>query len=154
VLEMNREEFRKIQRHNRAVAIALLIVTLLTIVGIALNYFSKPNTVTKNYIGQKGDKGDSTIGIQGLQGDRGSAGYTPIKGIDYSDGKDGLKGEPGPIGPQGIQGVQGVQGDQGTTGATGQDGKTPEFRCFDGDFQWRYVGDEDWQTLMDKSKAC
>lgn len=156
---MDKDVEESIRRHNRAIWLVLILLLLLTCIGVALSLMAKP-TVVKNYIGKQGAPGISVIGpegpqglqgIQGLQGEQGPPGPGPTASQIADAVAAYLQGNPPPAGPQG---PPGIQGDQGATGATGQDGKSPEFRCYNGDYQWRYVGDEDWQTLQEKSKAC
>lgn len=60
----------------------------------------------------------------------------------------GTQGKTGAQGAQGAQGEAGDQGIQGIQGEKGEDGRTPEFRV-NGEFvQWRYVGEENWKTLV------
>jgi len=147
------DPLRKFQRFERviwALIAALAVTTAALIYSIATA--PKPMTTVKEYLGQKGDPGQS------VEGPQGASGYSPVKGVDFFDGAKGDKGDPGPQGPQGIQGPagpQGPQGDQGPPGDPGQDGKQVEFRCAPNhNYQWRYVGDENWITLQKNSLAC
>lgn len=148
-------ELARIRKYNRRVFIALFLLTLLVVAGIVITATEKKSPVVQNYIGQQGRSGNDGHSIEGPQG---PTGYTPVKGIDYFDGKDstipGPQGStgpvsivPGPVGPAG-ESIQGPPGDNG------QDGKNPEFRCHNSNYQWNYVGDEDWITLQKNSLAC
>lgn len=139
------------RRYEKVVWIVLILLTVLTLAGLILTYFKKPAPVVKNYIGKPGISVQGQPGFQGIQGVQG------IQGLQGVPGPQGVQGERGVTGATGLQGAQGIQGNPGPVGAPGepgQDGKTPEFRCYNGDYQWRYVGDEDWQTLEANSKAC
>lgn len=61
-------------------------------------------------------------------------------------------GEPGPAGPEGPQGPQGPEGLPGAPGADGQDGASVELRTYFGTIQWRQVGTEVWNHLIDLSE--
>lgn len=146
-----------LKKQVRGVWVVVIVLFALLIASMALTYFSPKVATITNYIGQKGEMGENGQTVEGPQGPQGPAGYTPIKGVDYVDGPIGAQGATGAMGPTGAQGAvgpQGIQGDQGPVGDKGDDGKTPEFRCHSGDYQWRYVGDEDWQTLKKNSAVC
>lgn len=138
----------EIRRIKRIFLIGLLILLGLIALSIALTYFSKPAEVIKNYIGQQGPPGLSVQGVPGLQGPQGVQGLQGVPGEQGPQGVQGIQGPQGPVGPQGDPGPQGSPGDPG------QDGKTPTFRCHNGDYQFQYVGDEGWQTIEKNSKAC
>lgn len=141
---------RKLRNHLRLLWVFLALLVLLCAINIALTYTKKASTVVENFVGEQGKTGQTVVGPQG------PAGYTPIKGIDYFDGTPGTAGVQGIQGIQGETGSQGTQGNDGETGAQGPAGKSPEFRCSPNNhnYQWRYVGDEDWQTLQKNSQAC
>ncbi|MBR5417128.1 MAG: collagen-like protein [Clostridiales bacterium] len=63
----------------------------------------------------------------------------------------GQKGDTGATGAQGAQGPQGPQGIQGPKGDTGADGRDVEIKNNNGVLQWRYVGSDDWKTLLQVS---
>ncbi len=142
----------KPQRFERLVLGVLLFVTLLTFSGLVFTYLKKPATpapVIRNFIGEQGPQGLSVQGPQGYSGAQG------IQGIQGVKGDIGPQGPIGATGSQGSVGMQGPQGDQGPVGATGQDGRQVEFRCATNhNYQWRYVGDEDWQNIQKNSLAC
>lgn len=148
------EELDEIRRHNRKILGLVFILFLLCLLGVGVSYFSKPQV--KNYIGKNGSNGISikgdlgNQGLQGVQGVQGLQGTQGIQGITGSQGQPGVQGATGMVGAQGEPGIQGIPGENG------QDGKTPEFRCNpkNHDYEWRYVGDEDWQTLETNSQAC
>ena len=58
-------------------------------------------------------------------------------------------------GPQGEKGPQGEQGAQGEPGVNGTDGKTPEFRNYNGWVQWKYTTEEaaKWKNLYQYGTA-
>jgi len=96
-----------------------------------------------------------------IKGEKGEQGIKGEKGDDGRDGQQGPVGQPGPQGFQGLMGIQGEKGDKGDKGDTGeqgvpgepgQPGRSPEFRCNQesANFEWRYVGDEDWQKTGGK----
>lgn len=146
-------ELDRIRKHNRRIFVALFLLALLVIAGVIITASEKKTPVIQNYVGQPGQAGQPGDTITGPQG---PAGYTPVKGLDYSDGAQGPKGDTGVSGPQGTTGATGESGQsiQGPPGDTGPAGKSPEFRCHNGNYQWRYVGDDDWQNLQKNSLAC
>lgn len=85
-------------------------------------------------------------------GSNGKDGKSPIKGIDYNDG---INGQNGSNGFNGVDGKDGV-GQKGDPGNPGQPGRETEFRCEPDtyNYQYRYVGDEGWQTIQPNSNAC
>lgn len=157
-------DLKKTRRHNAYVLGVVLILSLLCLLGIVLTYLAKPVPTINNYVGKPGAPGLSVTGPQGPSGIQGVSGLS-------------VQGPTGPQGSQGIAGANasdaqvvgavssylqtnppaaGAQGDQGPTGDPGQNGRDPEFRCnpSNHDYEWRYVGDEDWQTLQKNSRAC
>ena len=60
----------------------------------------------------------------------------------------GQKGDTGATGATGAQGAQGPQGIQGPKGDTGADGREVEIKNNNGVLQWRYVGSDDWKSLL------
>lgn len=144
------EELREIRKHNRRIMIALILIVLLGAVSIALTMFTKPAPIVKNYIGQQGKPGLSVKGDPGVQGTQG------LQGLQGEPGIQGVAGVAGPKGDTGATGAQGIQGDQGPAGEKGADGRTPEYRCNpkNHNYEWRYVGDDNWQVLQKNSKTC
>lgn len=81
----------------------------------------------------------------------------PQNGQDGSSGVQGNPGIQGSNGSQGVQGSQGTSGNDGAPGASGQDavgtpGREAEFQSnpLTGNLEWRYVGDDSWQLLIEK----
>lgn len=108
---------------------------------------------------QKGYIPDSITGpqgIQGLQGPQGLQGEPGAQGLQGSQGPIGLQGSQGATGAQGPAGPTGPQGEQGPQGEPGQDGREVEFRCnpANDNYEYRYVGDENWQIIERNSNAC
>lgn len=136
------------QRHEQIVKALLIVLALLSLIGITLTYFKKPTPEIRNYVGKPGASGISVVGPVGNPGNMG------VQGLQGGKGDTGPIGPQGETGPQGPVGPQGIQGDQGPAGADGQPGQTPEFRCHNGNYQWRNVGDDNWQTLEKNSQAC
>jgi len=97
--------------------------------------------------GLKGDKGDT-----GPQGPQGFPGPKGDKGDQGNIGNTGSSIQ----GPPGATGATGPQGPQGEQGEPGQDGREVEFRCNpDNDnYEYRYVGDDNWRIIERDSKAC
>lgn len=127
-----------------------VVLSLLLALGL-IQYFSPhTGTIEKNYIGQKGAQGNSIQGSQGLIGPQGIQGLHGVKGDTGATGTQGVAGFQGPAGAAST-----VPGPVGPVGDNGQDGRQIEQRCSSkGDYQWRYVGDESWQTMKKNSQAC
>ncbi len=140
-----------LSKYEKLVWALLAGLIIFTLAGLALTYFEKPAPVVKNYIGKQGNPGISVQGNPGVQGFQGVQGIQGLQGVQ---GETGAQGVTGATGAQGIQGIQGETGASGVPGDPGQPGQSPEFRCFNGNYQWRYVGDDNWQTLEANSKAC
>ena len=104
------------------------------------------NTSVAIYHGEKGDKGDKgDQGEQGPQGPAGTDGTTPVIGVKDYDGTlywtvngEWLKDDQGKLVP--------VTGKDGATGATGQDGKTPQLRINEGNWEVSYDG-QTWTVV-------
>jgi hypothetical protein len=153
------DELKKIRRHNRVIWIVVILLILLNVGGLALVYLKKPKTSPSftTIQGTPGVMGQSITGASGIQGEQGVQGISGPKGDTGDQGVSGPLGTTGVQGPVGPAGPQGPQGDTGPTGAPGDPGpagQTPEFRCHNGDYQWRYVGDTSWQILKKNSAAC
>lgn len=132
-------------KHSVLIWILLLILIALSALNIYL-LIHRP-IITQFSIGQKGDAGGQGIqGEQGLQGIQGVAGQPGVKGDTGPQGPQGIQG------PQGVQGLPGAQGTQGPPGDPGQPGRSTEFRCNQqtANFEWRYVGDDNWQKTGSK----
>lgn len=79
----------------------------------------------------------------------------PVKGDKGSKGDAGAQGPPG-VGIKGdkgdsvtIKGQDGVNGAQGEPGASGREVEF-QYNATDKRIEWRYVGDEGWQVLIDQ----
>lgn len=137
---------------------AIILIALLTLIGfmyynmkLLQKYISENRNIVSipGPVGSPGQPGLRGFqGIQGVQGLQGPQGETGPQGPRGDTGMTGLQG------PQGIQGKQGIQGEKGDTGPQGEpgvSGREIEVRHNDEQdrTEWRYVGDEDWQVLVE-----
>lgn len=154
--------FKKIPRFNILVTI-LGVILLLSILATAANTYivltrfpQLKNAIIaiQNKSSIPGPQG--IAGALGLEGPRGLQGYPGPKGDTGPQGIQGITGIQGPQGIQGPTGPQGPQGEQGPQGQPGANGRETEFRCnpANNDYQYRYVGDDNWQTIQSNSNAC
>ena len=98
--------------------------------------------------GQKGDTGDtgqSGLTVTGPKGDTG------LQGAQGTPGIQGATGAQGPAGPQGAQGPQGATGPQGPAGANGEQA---EYRCDNGNYEYKYPSDDNWVIIQRDSDTC
>lgn len=96
------------------------------------------------------------IGPSGDKGEKGDTGLQGPQGVMGLQGTMGLQGPEGPMGPQGETGATGPQGEQGPQGEPGQNGREVEFRCnpANNNYEYRYVGDDNWHIIQRNSEAC
>jgi hypothetical protein len=84
----------------------------------------------------------------------------PIPGKDGKDGRDGTDGKDSMSTTTVVQQpittilqqnvpIPGEKGEKGDRGLPGQPGREIELGIKDGQVVWRYVGDEEWQTLVE-----
>lgn len=144
---------KEIQKHNKVIGIVLAIIVILLLAQIGFTLLQKPKPQVNNFVGQQGiagPSGESIQGPQGIQGTQGVQGPVGATGAQGPLGQTGATGETGSVGPQGMVGPQGTPGDPGA------DGRSTEFRCNpkNHSYEWRYVGDDSWQTLQKNSLAC
>lgn len=109
--------------------------------------------------------------IEGTQGQQGTSGYSPIKGVDYFDGLNGKDGKDGTDGKSGVDGISPTPEQvkaavtsyctdnnncQGERGESGAPSRQLEQRCYNGQIQQRYEGDDTWETLyyLPKGASC
>lgn len=92
--------------------------------------------------------------LAGCTGPQGEQGIQGPKGDTGAPGQNGIDGEPGERGPQGQKGAkgetgeQGPKGDKGDKGDQGDPGKQVEFSVDTDGIKWRYVGEEEWKSLL------
>lgn len=126
----------------------LIILTILTLISIALNLFNRNDNfetnfreAIANYIHNKPKDGkDGTDGING---------YTPVKGVDYFDGRDGQDSASTHTKETVIEQVP----VNGKDGADGEDGRTPVLRCNESKNRWElsYIGDKGWTVIKNEN---
>lgn len=142
------DDAKFVRRQQTFLAVQLAIIfLLLTIFTISLRLISAA-TISQLQIPAQGPPGEPGKSIQGVQGEIGPMSLVPgPHGKDGNDGSSGVPGSTGLIGPQGEPGTPGEPGPQGDAGAPGLQ---TELRTdpLNGDLEWRYVGDDDWQILM------
>lgn len=156
-------------KHNKLLTLALILaLLLLAVTGFGLIYSIShkddlesrlKNQISAEVSQIKPQKGESGLSVQGP---RGLQGYPGIKGDTGAMGSQGISGLQGSTGAQGQQGIQGptgapgATGDKGDQGQPGANGREVEFRCnpANNDYQYRYVGDDAWQTIQPNSDTC
>lgn len=152
------------EKHNKLLTLALIIaLILLSVTGYGLFYISTHQNDVEQRLKNQLANDVSRIkpvngqaGQMGLQGDRGLQGYPGPKGDTGAQGVSGVQGSTGAQGPQGIQGEQGPSGGIGPQGEPGANGRETEFRCNPANYnyEWRYVGDDNWHIIEQNSNAC
>ncbi len=98
--------------------------------------------------GKNGTDGkDGINGLNGKDGADGKDGINGLNGKDGADGKDGINGLNGKDGADGKDGINGLNGENGVNG------REVEFRVNGNIVQWRYVGNSDWNDLLNINTA-
>lgn len=149
------------------VLLSVLILFLVCLVSLSVYntylYLTKIRSIQNSLIALQGKSSTpgprGIAGALGFEGPRGLQGYPGPKGDPGSQGLSGVQGAQGMQGTDGSQGSvgpTGPQGEQGAQGNPGADGKQVEFRCDpdNNNYEWRYVGDLNWQVVEPNSNAC
>lgn len=138
--------------------IALIILSLLNFYLVIFTHNAQyPSLIpiagkpgTQGLKGEPGNSGQMGISVTGLKGDTGLQGAQGVQGLQGAVGTQGPQGTPGDTGSQGPAGPPGGQGEPG------QNGRQVEFRCdpANNDYEYRYVGDNNWTIIERDSNAC
>lgn len=140
---MTDEQYKRLMRRFNFVLYACIVTVALFLIAIALHFMLMPGSAQQSVgpVGPRGEQGESIVGPQGppgasIVGERGPVGEAGADGATVITEKETVLEKTGEQGPQGNPGPAGREVELQRNAATG-------------DLEWRYVGDELWQLLLE-----